>query len=348
MDATETIVSMPIRNPETHRSSRTFRFMGVADRIEGRKLIDWKGVSDPARFIQQRKIGFQGELYAMALGEATQEIDEIEYRLITRPRIKYKRPCYRYAVMRAGRKTAVKVFDDRDEAEALAKAQGCTVAERATGNVSLGAYEKECIEWLTEKPERVVSFPYHLTPSKVEQARWYLWENSKRLLENRRCKRWLPNVGACFAYERECPYMPLCEAAQNGADWRWAIEDQYRALESSHPELEGKDNGDDVLTHSSLEDLARCEMYYYWRHEMKLRRGVESDSEPLWVGSAMHRGVAAYGDGGLPAATEAIDKWANDNPVLGEDANWKQDEQAAKARAMVQVAAIKWPPSSER
>ena len=84
-------------------------------------------------------------------------------------------------------------------------------------------------------------------------------------------------------------------------------------------------------------------MYYYWRHEMKLRRGVESDSEPLWVGSAMHRGVEAYADGGLPAANTAIDDWANANPVLGEDANWRQDEQAARARAMVQVAAIKWP-----
>jgi hypothetical protein len=322
--------------------------MGVADRVEGRKLIDWKGVSDPARFIKQRTIGFQGELYAMALGEAGHEIDEIEYRLITRPRLQYSHPRYKYAVMRAGRKTAVRVFDDRDEAETLARVQNdegipAHVVDRATGDVSVGAYEKRCLDWLMEEPERVVSFPYHLTRSKIDQARWYLWENSKRLLENRRCKRWLPNVGACFAYERECPYMPLCEAAQNGADWRWVIEDRFQAIESSHPELEGKDNGEDILTHSSLEDLARCEMYYYWRHEMKLRRSVESDSEPLWVGSAMHRGVKAYADDGLPAANIAIDDWANSNPVLGEDANWKQDEQAAKARAMVQVAALKWP-----
>jgi RecB family exonuclease len=339
MQATETIVSMPIRNPETGRSSRSFRFMGVVDRIEGRKLIDWKGVSDPARFIKQRQIGFQGELYAIAVGHV---IEEIEYRLITRPRLQYSHPRYRYAVMRAGRKTAVRIFDELEEAQKLAEAQGCSVVTKATGDVSLGVYEKRCLDWLIEEPKRVVLYSYHLTPSKTDQARWYLWESSKRLLENRRCKRWLPNVGACFAYERQCPYMSLCEAAQNGADWQWVIEDRYRALESSHPELDGKDDGDDVLTHSSLEDLARCEMYYYWRHELRLRRGQESDSEPLWVGSAMHRGLEAFVDGGLTAANQAIDKWANENPVLGEDANWKQDEQAAKARAMVRVAALKW------
>jgi hypothetical protein len=330
---TETIVQMPIVNPDTGCAARVFKYMGVLDRVEGRKLVDWKGVSNAARFIQQRKIGFQGELYALALRHQGIKINEIEYRLIVRPRIQYIHPKYTYAVMRAGRKSAVRVFETRKEAEALAEGQRCTVETRIHGHATRDAYEEKCVEWLAEESQRVVSFPYHLTGSKLTQARWFLWENSKRLLENRRHGRWLPNTGACFAYERECEYTTLCELVQNGGDWRWAAEDGYRVVDSSHPELEGHDEkSKDVLTHSSLEDLARCEIYYQWRHEMKFRRGQDGNTEPLWVGSAMHRGVDALATEGFVGACEAIDLWAKQNPVLGQDANWRQDEQIAKAR----------------
>ncbi len=341
----ESVVSMPIVNPETGRSSRTFIFMGVVDRIEEGKIVDWKGVSDTDRFCRQRRIGFQGELYALAVEHAGSKISEIEYRLICRPTIKFCDAVHIWACMRDGRKSAVKVFDKEQDADEFATTQGCTVEHRVKGDADRNAYENRCLEWLRnpEYPTRIFQYPYFVTSSKLEQARWYLWESGKRLLENRNCNRWLPNEGACFAYDRECPYLSLCEAVSEGADYNGLAEADYTALESSHPELQGADDCRDVLTYSSLTDLSRCEMFYQWKHERKLRKGLDADTEPLWVGSAIHRGLEACATGGLDAAFIAIDEWEDANPVLGEDAGKQQDTQVAKARAMVRAAVDRWP-----
>jgi hypothetical protein len=345
MQATETIVSMPILNPETRAPSRTFRYMGKIDGVEDRKIVDWKGVDNPAQFIQRRRIGFQAELYALALAEQDIKLDEIEYRLITRPLLKYSEPKFKWAVMRTGRKSAVKVCDNRKEAEGLASAQGCSVEERVQGDATRDIYENRCFEQFVDEAERMVSHLYRITPSKLEQARWFLWENSKRLLENRRCNRWIPNDKACFAYRRDCEYLELCDAVQNGGDYEYLIEDGYSMLESSHRELEGADANDglEVLTHSSLGDLTLCEMLYQWRHERKLRKGQYDDGEALWIGSAIHCGLEATANAGEIAGLEAVETWAQANPVLGFDSAWKQDQQVARARAMIRAAVLKWP-----
>ncbi len=348
----EQIVTMPVTNPDTKGVSRTFVFMGKVDRVETHKVVDWKGVGDIPRFIRQQKIGFQGELYAACLEAAGHRITEIEYRLICRPTIKYCEPKHTYACMKAGGKKAFKVCDIEAEAKKWIKLQGSSIVHRVKGDADRDAYEQRCVEWLGDPDHkvRIQSYPYFTTSSKLLQARWYLWESSKRLLENRRCNRWLPNTGACFAYERECPYADLCEALQNGADYEWVIGEQYAMQESSHPELEGADEGKDVLTYSSLSDLGRCELLYHWKHERKLRKGIDADTEPLWVGSALHAGLEAYAQvvsaralGRTYSAFTAIDEWADANPVIGEEAWRKQDAQIAKARAMVRAAVEKWP-----
>lgn len=345
----EHVVSMPVVNPETNRASRSFVFMGVLDAETDDKIVDYKGTSRPDRFITQLSIGYQAELYALARQHEGRKVLEIEYRIIARPGLKYSHPKYRYAVTKPGRKSAIKVFDDPAEAESLAAMRGADVETRVTGDADRDAYEQRCLEWLAEDHARVRSHPYFVNPVKLQQAKWFLWECGKRILDSRANNRWIPNVRACFAYDRPCIFQPLCEAVLNGADVDWTKDDQFRQVESSHPELEGADKAPlivnlmrVVLTHSSLGDLTRCEMLYYWRHEQRLRKQVDEDSEPLWVGSAMHVGMAAFATDGLDAALAAIDEWAEKNPVLGFDASWRQDEQIARARAMVRAAAAKW------
>lgn len=339
----EQVVEMPIVNPETKRSSRSFVFMGKTDVVDPqeRKLCDWKGVGDPQRFLRTLRIGYQAELYVLALACRGTTILEIEYRLVSRPTIKFIECRRTYAVMRAGRKTAVKVLENKDVAETFADLQGCSVVERTSGDVDRDAYTRRCLAWLQERVERLTTYVYTISPAKLEQARWYLWETSKRILECRRFNRWIPNTRACYAFERECPYADLCEVAQCGGDWEWVIEDRYRVRESSHPELNGEDAGKSVLTYSSLSDLA-CEMFYFWKHEKRLARTQGEDSEPLWLGSAMHVGLEAYATGGVDAAFAAVDAWAGDNWEIGQEADRKLDQQIARARAMVQAAALKW------
>ena len=340
----ERVVEMPIVNPETKRASRSFIFMGKVDLVDPqeRKLRDYKGTGDPQRFLRTLRIGYQAELYVLALAHTGITILEIEYCLVSRPTIKFIECQRTYAVMRAGRKTAVRRLNDKTEAENLAKLQGCSVEERTTGDVDRDAYEQRCVEWLQEHPERLTTYVYMISPAKLTQARWFLWEASKRVLDCRRFDRWIPNTGACHAYERECQFADLCEVAQCGGDWKWVIEDRYRVRNSSHPELKDADAGKSVLTYSSLSDLTRCEMYFFWKHEKCLTRTQGEDSEPLWLGSAMHVGLETYATAGVDVALAAVDAWADDNWVLGENADRKQEQQIARARAMVRMASTRW------
>jgi len=273
--------------------------MGVYDRVEGRKLCDWKSCSDPGRYIRERSIGFQGELYALALAHAGIEIDIIEYRLIQKPTIKF---CKKDATP-----------ED---------------------------YENRCLDWLTEKPERLVSHSHILTQSRMDQSRQFAWSCSKRILENRQHDRWLPTAQACYSWSRECEYMGLCQGVCDDADLTFIREMEYEQRDDPHEEI-AVETSKDVLTYSSMSALCRCNAFYYWRYEAGLRRKQEH-SDALYLGSAMHAGLDAYASGGLAEATVAIAEWAVLNPVLGEDATHKQEQELAKARAMVRAAARKW------
>ena len=338
----ESVVSLPVVNPDGG-TSRTCIYMGKVDRTEDTKVIDWKGVAECARFIRLARIGFQAELYALAVRHGGQDITEIEYRLIRRPQLRYSKPSYTFAVMRIGRKSALKLCDTRKEAERAATMSDASVEVRCKGDANRAAYENRCLNDIIAK-DGLVTHNHILTEAKLEQARWYLWGCSKRILDCRTHNRWMPNPRACYAYERECPFADLCDACQNGANYEWIIGDQFQVRETSHPELKSwvTFNGKTILTFTSCSDLTACEMFYYWKHERRLAKRHDEDSEPLWVGSAVHAGLEGLTTDCLDMAFAAIDGWAEDNPVIGEDAFWRQEQQIARARAMVRAAKAKW------
>lgn len=298
---TEQVVSMDVTNPDTSGKSRSFVFMGKIDRVESddQRIVDWKCVTDPARFVRMKSIGFQVELYAAAI-RARCQITEYVYRLIQIPTIRY-----------------------------------CKKDPTADN------YEKRCVDWLLERPERIFEHPFILTTSRILAARQWLWAKSQRILTNRRSGHWDTNELACYAWERECPYMPLCQCLASGGDPADMIADEYEKVDS-HPELGDVGGSWGVLTYSSCLTHSLCEMKYYWRHEQCIRRQHDEGGESLRVGSAVHRGLEVCAEGGLAAAREAIAEWQETNPVLGEDANHKIDQECARARAIVAVAAERW------
>lgn len=347
---TEVVVRSKIRNPETGRSSRTFTFAGVVDVILSTllKIVDWKGTKNPARFIDEQAISFQPECYALALREVGSSIEEVEYRLITRPDISFCIPTFSWALRKADRKTAVKVFHDKAEAEECLKGYAgavrqqhieCWLDERNTGDLTREVFEDRCVEWLSQDG-KLVQYDYSITSSRLNAAREFIWDCSKRILECRKFNRWLPNAKACYAYGGECAYLPICRAQVEGQHVEDVIADEYIQLGDPHPEIE-EPTDSNVLTHSSMKALTLCEVFYGRCYEQGLRKR-DSYSEPLWIGSAMHRGVEACSEGGMEAAFSAIDKWAGENPVLGENGHHKREQDVAKARAMVRAAAVKW------
>jgi len=304
MIAVEQFVSMPIRKPGG-RAMRRLRYCGVVDQLEGvsdkGKLIDWKSAADIPRAIKKLTLAFQPELYVLACAEAGVRVTEIAYRFVARPTIKM-----------CGK-------DDNDPAQ----------------------YEDRCVDWLLEREDRMHTHCVPVTEPALEQARWYLYYSALRIRENRKSQRWLPNCEACFAWERQCPYLELCEFLKAGADPEWYIEENYHVTGNAHPELGDKGAVSDVLTWTSINTLHLCELRYWWRFERCLRRGGE-DNEALWVGSAMHRGLEAYANKDMEAGLGAVDEWANENPVLGEDATHRLNQDTAKARAMVRAASTRW------
>jgi hypothetical protein len=290
---------MPIINPNTGRDSRTFNFKGRIDLVTDRRLVDWKTVSDAAMFIQQHTIGFQPELYTLALRYAGIHIDLVEYRLITKPMIKL---CGKDA--------------NRE------------------------AYENRCVEWLRSTEGALLVHEVWITPPRMERAQAWLWSVAKRLMECRNCKRWLTNEYACYTFNRSCEFLPLCMLASMGADVEDTIREKYEQ-KPRHEEIAS--DGLDVITYSSATTLAICEQRYQYRYERGLRRREEETSTALYTGSALHIGMEAFICVGLEAAMKVINEWETQNPILGSDAAKKQDQQIAQARAMMRVAAEKWP-----
>ena len=207
-------------------------------------------------------------------------------------------------------------------------------------DADLQAYEDRCVEWIEAEPDRLFDHSLPLNAGRLVQARHYLWECCQRILDCRRNARWLPNSGACDAWGRQCPYLPLCECMAANADPTWIIEDQFEVAENTHSELGGYTNKRCVVTQSSLGCLCLCELRYYWRYERGLRK-PRTSIDAAWLGSAMHVGLEHFVAGRLEGAYAAIDEWREHNPVLGEDVR-KQDQEIAKARAMTRAAAGRW------
>ena len=303
---TEQVVSMPIGNPSTNGRSRTFTFMGKVDRvdIDNQSITDWKCTGDPDKTINETAIGFQCELYAAAL-RPRQLVTELVLRLVKIPGIK---------------------FCGKDKGDP-------------------GAYEARCIEWIKNEVDGVREHPLILSPARISQARSWLWAKSQRIVVNRRTGDWDTNAKACYTWKRACPCMPLCMCLAGGGNPQDIIDIDYETCDP-HPELDGAagdiQNASNVLTYSSASTHSLCEMKYYWRYQRCLRRRRDVGGDNLRVGSAVHVGLEAFANSGIVAAIEAIVEWQKTNPVLGEDAWNKQLQEAAKARAMVRVAAERW------
>ena len=352
----EQTVEIPIVNPDTDAKSRSFVFMGKVDLVEGHTVTDYKNSSNIARYIHTMTLSFQPELYALAVRhQFSRQLTDMEYRLVQRPALKFtpKDAEPSYAILKEGQDRAVKanlpsmkaaldfMEEKRKAASYGVESHAYYAEDRTKPAVTRDGYEQRCYEQIVGDPERIMSHPLHLNEGRMRQAQGYLWDCSKRVLENRRTGRWIHNPQACYDWNKTCPFIRLCDAMAAGADCDWIADEEFYEVDNQHPELGDAANLRlDVLTYSSCSDLSRCEMLYRWKYERCLRKGQE-DSEPLWVGSAMHIGMAAFAENGLEAALTAVDEWSEANPVLGDDVR-KADEQTAKARAMCRAAAEKW------
>lgn len=299
----EQLLMSPVVNPATGGTSRTFRFAGRCDLLDGGMLIDWKTGGDPHAVLDRQLLSYQGELYSSAVEQmGLARVDGIQYRIVKTPSIKL---CQRY--------------DDMDPA----------------------IYEERCLDWLRGQDDATLEHECYFNPARLQNAREWLWRVAKSIMEARNSGMWLQNSRACGDWGRKCPYMPLCLIDALGGEPETIILEDYEPR-PVHEELAEVGQERDILTYSAASTYVQCEALYYWRYVRAIRRRQDESGEAAYVGSAVHAGMDAYAHQGLEAALDAVNAWVDSTPAIG--AQWQAREaQAAKARAMVRIAAQRWP-----
>lgn len=199
----EHVVEMPIDNPDTTGTSRTFVFRGKVDGVANGQVLDWKTCSDATATIQQKTLGFQAELYALALMRQGVMVNEAAYRIIEVPTLRFQQ----------GGEPTKKYGGSRDQ------------------------YETACYEWLMTDPGHMGDHSIPIDAGRLDGARHWLWTVAKRILDNRQTGRWLRNEHACYNWNRRCEYMPICELEASGNDWSALIGTSFTVEEEKHPEL---------------------------------------------------------------------------------------------------------------
>ena len=196
----EHVFEMPIVNPRTDRSSRSFRFAGKVDEVNDEMVIDYK-VTDPSRFTVTTLVDLQVPAYRDGLRACGIEISGAEYRILAQPSLKRGQPC-------KTRKVEEPVY----------------------------MYEDRCLAWL-RGDDKANSWFVPVQPGVNLTLHETLWHASKMILSLRKSGGWLPNTMACFTWNRPCEYLGLCQAASAGRNIKALMVDEYEAGDP-HPELQ--------------------------------------------------------------------------------------------------------------
>ena len=303
---------MPIGNPATGHKSRLFVLGGFIDALEhikriGKSVIEYKTVGDTGKFIQELSMGFQAEMYVLAIAETTGVTPaEICYRVMQRPGII------------------------------------CTKGKPDNGDWD--HYEKRCKEWCltysTKGKAHMMDLPKSVNNGRLDTCRQFIWDCCQRIQQNLRQNLWLTSAKSCWKYNKACEFAEVCAAQTEGNDWQSVLDESFheRPISKRLSPLAG---GKMILSHSALEALTICEVLFYFRYIRRLTSATEG-GEAQRVGSAVHVALAALVTDGPDAPRLAVAKWAEDNPTLGEDDADKSLTEQHKALGMTAAAAEFW------
>lgn len=299
---------LPIINPETGRSSRTFRQAGKIDGIalwtdDRLYQIEHKSttedISDPAGpYFRRLAIESQVSQYVLAKWQQGVHLDGTLYDVIRRPGIRPKAisKADQKAIAETGIYCGFNIDPPADVTREDAYLYQCRVA-------------RECLE----QPERYfarVSVP-RLDTEVLEYAQ-ELWEMADQIRLARVNHRHPRHPGSCMAYGRPCEYLGVCSGHDTFESDRWTHRDK------THAELSLPDGDLDTLTHSSIRTFQTCPRKYHYKYELGFERVDEDESEALQFGSLLHSALEAWWGAFKPNHTEEI---ANGNAIDGSAAN---------------------------
>lgn len=295
-EATEATWHLPIVNPESSRTSRTFTQAGKVDGIvwiDGKRyMIEHKSTSediaDPTSpYWRRLSIDCQVSMYGLALWQSGMKIDGTVYDVVRKPTI---RP-----------KELAKGSAKKPDCENL----GTLIEIEQRGTYFGGQVPGDTMEairngWTTR--ETPLLYRYRLIddiiarPANYYQRRivprldadlweWSreLWDVSQEMKNATNQNRHYRNSEACIAYGRPCEYLTLCSGADSQESDNWVTADV-------HQELEG-DFGQSVITCSRIKCFQTCRRKHFYRYLCQLRKRNDEESEALQFGRLLHIGL---------------------------------------------------------
>lgn len=285
----EQVVSLPIVNPETGRTSRTFtqsgKFDGVVAGYGKRLLLEHKttgdDVADPnSTYWRRLAIDSQVSKYLLQAWQAGTKLDGALYDVIRKPAIRPKRLSKADLAEISAKGTYCGFEVEHAEYEAVLRGQGDETSHLYALRVAREA--------MTE-PERY--FQRRIIPrldADVAEYATELWAIADEIRLARLTGRHFRNSAACLEWGRACEYLPICSGYSDPDDGQW------QRSASVHEELPGVIDGRDVLTNSRIKCFQTCRRKHFHRYEEGLRRIQEDEAEALYLGTALHVALAAW------------------------------------------------------
>jgi len=327
----EQITQANLFNPDTGKSSRTFRVAGKMDVLverDGRQLLmDHKttseGIADPAApYWQQLVIEGQVAHYMMTEWLCGRKLDGAIWDVIRKPSISPRK------LKKAEQKAVASGFEYFGH-------QPSEEAKRAvTYGAQPGCEDREPLELYTarlihdcthERPEWYFQRrPVPRLDSEILEYARELWSHGQDLIATRAGDRHVRNSGACMRFGRPCEYLGICSGYDTPDSDKW------QPKKDIHPELEGQLGGGlDVLTNSRIRCFQTCKKLHYFRYEMGIERADKEEHEALYFGTLLHKALEAWWRTLLPEQEES--NCGNSNSSAAQDGGTAASEQTAIA-----------------
>lgn len=304
-EAVEKPFELPIVNPDSERSSRTFTQAGKMDKLASysgkRFLVEHKTTSDDlsdpnGSYFRRLDIDHQVSQYMLAAWQEGDKLEGTLYDVVRKPGIRPRKI----------------TKEEIRELNATGLYHGFAVSEgvyEAGHQEDAALYQRRLSRETIEQPERYFARKtlYRIDAQILDFAR-ELWDTADEIRLARLNNRHYKNPAACVAYGTPCEYLPLCSGHDTPESDRWV------KRESVHEELELSETGLNVLTHSRIQCFRTCRKKHFYRYEEGLRRASREESDALYFGHVFHHALAAWWSCFLPEGVHANGN-ANGSPV---------------------------------
>lgn len=262
--ASEVEFEVPIVNPESGKSSRTFTLAGKIDKIVrmpsgNLAILEYKttsrDLSADSEYWQHLRMDSQISLYFLAAQQKGWNVTSILYDVIKKPKLQPRELTQAETKLLSETGDYLTRLNQGEEPELI----GNFLWNGIDGDITINQTPVEIVEGkkgysIVESPEmygqRLMKYlaknheqflarrEIARSVRDVEEIQRELWIQTKVLLERRRGVYWEKNDSACITFST-CPYFALCANGFDPEDPHFTLDDRFMIIEESHPELKG-------------------------------------------------------------------------------------------------------------